>query len=99
VKVRLLEVAQEELDEAISYYSSQAAGLGEAFLLEFVAAIERIRRFPRTWHPLGENIRRCRLRRFPYGVIYHADEAEALVVAVAHMHRRPNYWRDRLRRT
>jgi len=73
VNVRLLEVAQQELDEAISYYNTQVAGLGDAFLLEAVAAVERIRRFPEGWHPLSENVRRCRLRRFPYGLIYRAE--------------------------
>ena len=98
MNVRVLEVAQRELDEAVSYYNGQVAGLGDAFLLEAIAAIERIRQFPDAWHPLGENVRRCRLRRFPYGLIYHADESGVLVVAVAHTHRRPEYWRDRLER-
>jgi len=71
VNVRVLEVARQELDEAVSYYNGQVAGLGDAFLLEAVAAIERIRQFPDAWHPLGERVRRCRLRRFPYGLIYH----------------------------
>jgi plasmid stabilization system protein ParE len=97
VNVRVLEVAEKELDEAVSYYNNQVAGRGDAFLLEAVAAIERIRQFPDAWHPLGENVRRCRLRRFPYGLIYHADETGVLVVAVAHTHRRPEYWRDRLK--
>jgi hypothetical protein len=95
VNVRVLEVAQRELDEAVSYYNGQVAGLGDAFLLETVAAIERIRQFPDAWHPLGEGIRRCRLRRFPYGLIYHADETGVLLIAVAHTHRRPGYWRER----
>ena len=69
MKVSLLEVAQQELAEAVSYYNGQQASLGDAFLLEVIAAIERIRRFPDGWHPLGKNIRRCRLRRFPYAVI------------------------------
>ena len=94
---RVLEPAQHELDEAISYYNSQVAGLGDAFLLEVVAAIERIRRFPEAWHPLSENTRRCHLRRFPYGLIYAADKTEVLIIAVAHTHRRPGYWRDRLK--
>jgi len=97
VTVRVLEVAQQELDEAIAYYNSQAPGLGDAFLLEAVAAIDRIRRFPQAWHPLGESTRRCRLRRFPYGLIYHEDKGEVLIVAVAHSHRRPDYWRDRVK--
>ena len=97
MNVRVLEVAQQELDEAISYYNGQVAGLGDAFLLEVVAAIERIRRFPEGWHPLSEHVRRCRLRRFPYGLIYQPDKNEIIIVAVAHSHRRPSYWRDRLK--
>jgi len=54
VNVRVLEVAQRELDDAASYYNAQVPGLGDAFLLEAVAAIERIRKFPDAWHPLGE---------------------------------------------
>jgi hypothetical protein len=59
VIVRLLEVAQCELDEAISYYNNEVPGLGDALLLETVAAIERIKRFPDAWHVLGKQIRRC----------------------------------------
>ena len=95
--VRFLEVAQRELDEAIAYYNSQVPGLGDAYLVESVATIERIRRFPEAWQPLGEQVRRCRLRRFPYGLIYAVDEGNILIVAVAHTHRRPGYWRDRLK--
>lgn len=95
--VRVLEVAQQELDEAIAYYNGQAPGLGDAFLLETVATIDRVRRFPKAWHPLGESVRRCRLRRFPYGLIYQEDKGEILIVAVAHSHRRPDYWRDRVK--
>jgi len=98
VNVRLLEVAQLELDDAISYYNGQERGLGDAFLLEAMAAIDRIQRYPDAWHPLGASLRRCRLRRFPYGLIYSAPEDEILIVAVAHSHRRPSYWRGRVAR-
>ena len=93
--VRLLDVAQQELDEAIAYYNGESPGLGDAFLLETLAAIDRIRKFPEAWHPLGDEIRRCRLRRFPYGLIYSKDEEGILILAVAHTHREPGYWRDR----
>ena len=46
MNVRLLAVAQQELDEAVSHYKTQSQGLGNAFVLETVAAIDRIRRFP-----------------------------------------------------
>lgn len=97
MNVRLLEVAQRELDEAIEHYNGEEPGLGEAFLVEALAAIERIRRFPDGWHPLGPGLRRCLLRRFPYGVIYGRDDGDIIVVALAHSRRRPGYWRDRIK--
>jgi hypothetical protein len=62
-----------------------------------LSAVDRIARFPEAWQPLGEGIHRCRLSRFPYG-IYTPDNGDILVLAVAHLHRRPDYWRDRLKR-
>ena len=35
-------------------------------------------------------------RRYPYGVIYTCVGRDVLVLAIAHLHRRPGYWRDRL---
>jgi len=98
VTVRFLEIAEIELDQAINWYESQAPGLGNAFLIEVLSAADRIRRFPEAWHPLDEGVRRCRLSRFPYGLIYTVEQGEILVLAVAHLHRRPDYWRDRVKR-
>jgi hypothetical protein len=33
MNVRLLEPAEQELDEAVAYYNAQVDGLGDAFLL------------------------------------------------------------------
>lgn len=96
MKIRLLEPAEQELDEAIDYYNAQVEGLGDAFLLESLRAFDLIQQYPLAWHSLGPGIRRCRLMRFPYGVIYSPGQEEILVIAIAHMHRRPRYWQDRL---
>jgi toxin ParE2 len=98
VTVRFLDIAEIELDEAIHWYDQQALGLGDAFLVEVLAAARRITLYPEAWHPLGDGIRRCRLTRFPYGLIYTVDKNDILILAVAHLHRKPDYWRDRLRR-
>ncbi len=99
MSVRLLGPAQQELDEATAWYASQAPGLGDAFLLEAVWAFDLIQHHPQAWHPLSGDIRRCRLRRFPYGVIYAAAGDDLLVLAIAHLHRQPGYWRERLKET
>ena len=94
---RFLEIAETELDEAIRWYDAQALGLGDVFLVEILAAVHRITLYPEAWHLLGDGVRRCRLTRFPYGLIYTVDKNDILVLAVAHLHRQPDYWRDRLR--
>jgi plasmid stabilization system protein ParE len=96
MSVRLLESAQVELDDAIAWYASQAPGLGDAFLIETLKTLKLIEQFPKAWHPLTQQVRRCRLRRFPYSVIYAQESSELLVLAVAHQHRKPGYWRTRL---
>ncbi|MBC8019667.1 MAG: type II toxin-antitoxin system RelE/ParE family toxin [Methyloceanibacter sp.] len=96
--VRFLEVARAELREAVRYYESQGAGLGADFLLEVTAAVERITEFPVAWQRVDVELRRCQLGRFPYGLVYAEEGNGILIVAVAHLHRRPESWQGRLRR-
>lgn len=96
MNIRLLEPAQAELDDAVAWYSQQAPGLGEVFLLETLKTLKLMAQFPQAWHPLGASIRRCRLNRFPYSVIYSVENNELLVIAIAHQHRKPRYWKSRL---
>jgi len=36
------------------------------------------------------------VKTFPYGVIYQEREDFILIVAIANLHRKPNYWAERL---
>jgi hypothetical protein len=98
VKVRLFEAAQGELDAAVAYYDAERPGLGSELLLEFLGAIELVKAYPQGWPPFHLGTRRCRLRRFPYGVIYLVEEDSIVVAAFAHLHRRPDYWVGRIKR-
>ena len=93
MNVRFLKAAQQELDSAVEYYNTESPGLGDEFLVEFLETLDRIKQHPEAWHSFTKDTRRCRTRRFPYGVIYQALEQEILIIAVAHLHRRPDYWR------
>ncbi|HEC19098.1 MAG TPA: type II toxin-antitoxin system RelE/ParE family toxin [Gammaproteobacteria bacterium] len=96
MKIRLLDVAQQELDETIEYFYEEVPDLGKEFLAEVLKALDRIGRHPHAWHPCSERTRRWLLRRFPYAVIYQILEKEILVVAVACLQREPNYWQARI---
>ena len=94
--IRFLEIAQLEFDEAVEYYNAQATGLGDEFLLEVLNALERVRNYPEAWQQFTRNTRRCRTRRFSFGIRYQVLESEILIVAVAHLHREPGHWQDRI---
>jgi plasmid stabilization system protein ParE len=96
VKVRFLAPAQSELDDAVTWYNRQASGLGREFLDELDRAVRRAVAFPTSYPEIEPGIRRSRLARFPYGLIYGLDGETLVVVAVAHLHRRPRYWIDRI---
>ena len=98
MRVEFLEPARAELQEAIAYYDSQRQGLGSEFGAEVKGTIEKILQFPEAWASLSKRTRRCRTRRFPYGIIYQVKSDFVLIVAVMHLHREPGTWRDRLPR-
>ena len=79
------------------YYNEQQAGLGYDFAKEVAATIARILRYPEAWTKLSKRTRRCRTKRFPYGVVYQIRGDKILVVAVAHLRRKPSYWRERVK--
>ena len=94
--VKLLAEAEAEVDDAVRYYDRQRLGLGADFATEVRDGVARIRRNPLAWLRLSKRIRRIRLTRFPYGLVYAPLEGEIVVVAVMHLHRKPGYWTDRL---
>ena len=96
MRISFLEPARVELDDAVNYYNYEEVGLGEAFLSEILNTLDRIVRFPDAWQPISRRTRRCQTRRFPFGVIYKKREEDILIVAVAHLHRSPEYWQERL---
>lgn len=88
--------AKAELQEAVDFYEDRRAGLGEEFAAEVRSTVGRILLNPTAWSKLSENARRCRLRRFPYGLIYQIRRDQILILAVMHFRRSPGYWRSRL---
>lgn len=93
---KFLYPAEIELDEAIKYYNHQLPGFGYRFYQEISSAIERIKIMPEAWTKVGNRTRRCLLKGFPYSLLYVFDEKEILITALAHHHRNPKQFKDRL---
>ena len=96
MSIRFLSPAEQELDDTFEWYEDQMAGLGHEFLAEIDEAVHRITTWPEAHTILKGTLRRCLVRRFPYGVVYGIDEQTIVIVAIAHLHRKPFYWTHRI---
>ena len=68
MRIRFVATASLELKKAMEFYESARAGLGAEFLAEVEATLRLIESFPLAWTSLSPRTRRCRTRRFPYGL-------------------------------
>jgi plasmid stabilization system protein ParE len=87
--------AKQELDDAFHYYELEHPGLGGNFKEEVKMAVLRIAEYPLAWSVERGDVRKCLLHKFPYKLLYSVEENHVLVIAVAHQHRKPDYWTDR----
>ena len=95
MRYRIAAAAEQELDEAVEWYYQQQAGLQQQFLDEFRSTIARIQARPLIYQELKPDLRRVLMRRFPYSVIYEISDDSLLILAIAHLHRRPFFWHSR----
>lgn len=96
-EVEYLDAAIEEAEAAAAWYAERSAPAAAAFADEIDTAQAAIETHPEAWPPYDHGTRRYLLRRYPFSVVYRIEPARILIVAVAHAHRRPGYWKSRLR--
>jgi plasmid stabilization system protein ParE len=89
--------ARKELNEAVAYYGSSDPEVGKSFLRELSKTLSRIQSFPEACAKTRSDIRRCRVDRFPYEVLYEIERSKIFILAVMHYRRRPDYWIERLK--
>lgn len=94
--------AATDLEEAAIWYEERKRGLGGEFLRAVDHAIAFISRFPEGGIRVPDvsaelPVRRARVRRFPFHVVYLEFGGHIHVIAFAHDSRSPGYWRARIR--
>jgi plasmid stabilization system protein ParE len=86
--------AQEDLREAMHFYESQRQGLGAEFLIEIGIGIARVLDGPQSWPEIEPGVRKYRIDRFPYGILYQLSQSRTVqIVAVFDLRRQPGSWR------
>jgi plasmid stabilization system protein ParE len=88
--------AWEEFESADNWYRQRSPDTSIRFVAAIYDALEDIARWPQTWPSYLHSTRRFLLQGFPYAVIYREKESAVQILAIAHGHRQPGYWKDRL---
>jgi hypothetical protein len=93
--VRSSEPASAELAEAVRWYETRRVGLGGEFFDAVTATLMLVESSPEIGSTISTDgqTRRVLVARFPYQVVYRLRPTEIVIVAVAHVKRRPGYWR------
>ena len=85
-----------EYQDALDWYLARSPQAATEFAEELTRAVELIAGAPHRWARDRAGTRRFLLHRFPFALIYRELPSVVQVLAVAHTHRRPGYWKDRL---
>ena len=89
--------AEAEHLETVAYYESKRPGLGATYLAEFENVLVNICDAPQRYPiEIKPDIRRRRMLRFPFTVLFRTVSGTIQILAVAHHRQRPIYWLGRL---
>jgi plasmid stabilization system protein ParE len=87
--------ADEELEAAAQWYEQRQPELGETFLRDFEATLQRVIKNPQRWRLIRGNNHKLNFSRFPYAIVFSVEPGTIFLKAVMHLHRRPFYWKNR----
>lgn len=101
MRLPFVEAAVAEFEDAAAWYERERRGYGALLVSEVRRTVDRAAGLPGSGPRVPatkseRDVRRFVVRRFPYLVVTALVAGERAVVAIAHTHRRPGYWRTRL---
>jgi plasmid stabilization system protein ParE len=93
--VTLRPEAEAEIAEASDWYEQQNPGLHDKFISAVDVTLSALRQNPFQYQAVSEQLRRAKLRRFPYGLLYVVSDRQVTVVSCVHGRRDPKIWQER----
>ena len=90
-------MAVREGRRAFLWYARRNMRVALEFRDALKKAYDEIESHPHSWPTYLYGTRVIRPRKYPYLVVYREMPAYIVVIAIAHGHRRPGYWKNRRR--
>ena len=95
MRIKILSIAQDDLEEGHRFYESQADGLGTYFLDTLYSDIDSLAYFAGI-HRVVLGHHRLLSKRFPFAVYYRVADDAVTVFAVLDCRRNPSWIRKKL---
>jgi toxin ParE1/3/4 len=88
--------ADAELTDAVAFCASRfSVAVAENFLETFELKVRLIVEFPGVGTTTSKGRRLFPIGRYPYSILYRADNGVVQISAIAHHSRQPGYWLKR----
>lgn len=95
MRIKILSIAENDLEEGYRFYESQADGLGTYFLDTLYSDIDSLAYFA-GMHRIVLGHHRLLSKRFPFAVYYRIVDDAVLVFAVLDCRKNPSWIRAKL---
>ena len=95
MRVEFLPDAHVDFESSACWYAERSAETALRFIREVEATISRIVQNASSLAFVDERHQECRLKKFPFRIIFRCVSERIVVVALAHANRDPNYWQGR----
>ncbi len=88
--------AESDLRSASRWYDEQERDLGRALVEATRATVLGIQKMPRMYAFVFRNLRRAKVKKFPYLIYYRVFSDRIEVMGILHSSRDPKLWQGRV---
>ncbi len=96
MRVIFTPLARAEVLDAHDWYEARQVGLGVRFRDELEIVVVRLRENLAQFPAVLQDVRRARLRKFPYALFFREEADTITVIACFHGSRDPQRWERRV---
>lgn len=95
-KIEISAEAENDFDSSYFFYFNESPGLANKFYQRISTSLESIKKSPHTYPVAHKNLRKFKVKTFPFVIYYKIDGFVIQVIAIFHTSRNPQVWNTRI---
>ncbi len=95
-QLKFTDEAKQDIKRASIWYNNKRKKLGIEFLSNVEFILPTLQQNPFQFAVVYRNVRKAKVERFPYTILYVMKGDLIIIFAVFHASRNPNIWKTRL---